>query len=105
MATFFELYGMQILTAITTAIFGFVGITARILVQRYIDDDTKRALAKTVCMFVEQTYKDVHGEEKLRAAIHKLCDMLTDRGIHVTVGEAETLIEAAVGEYNAQLNK
>lgn len=98
-------YGNEIVTMIVTAVFGMIGVAVKELVKKYLNDNTKRAVAKTAVQFVEQCFKDVHGEDKLRIALNRACELLTEKGIKVTVLEMETLIEAAVAEFNEAFKK
>ena len=102
---FISEYGTTILYAILTAIGGYLGIWAKKLYTKYVNDKTKQAVAKTVVQAVEQLYKDLRGEEKLEKALEAAADMLTERGIMVTDLELRILIEAAVGEFNKAFEK
>lgn len=103
--TFLSEYGTTILYAILTAIGGYLGIWAKKLYTKYVNDKTKQAVAKTVVQAVEQLYKDLRGEEKLEKALEAASDMLAERGITVTDLELRILIEAAVGEFNKAFEK
>ncbi len=104
-AEFINQYGMEILYAIITAIAGYIGIVAKDLFTKYINDKRKQAVAKTAVQFVEQVYKDMHGEEKLSQALSAASEMLSEKGIAVSDLELRVLIEAAVGEFNNAFNK
>ena len=71
-AEFVNQYGLQIMYAIITAIAGYIGFVAKNLFTKYINDKTKAAVAKTAVQFVEQVYKDLHGEEKLQKFINSI---------------------------------
>ncbi len=58
-------YGIEIIGLILASIFGCLGYAAKKIYQNHINDGTKRSIAKAVVQFVEQVYKDIHGEEKL----------------------------------------
>lgn len=102
---FMYTYGHDILTLVVSAAFGMLGILVKNLVQKYLNDNTKRAVAKTVVQFVEQCFKDVHGAEKMQIALTRACEILTEKGIKVSTLEMETLIEAAVSEFNEAFKK
>lgn len=104
-AEFVNQYGMQILYTIITAIAGYIGIVIKNLVTKYINDKTKAAVAKTAVQFVEQVYKDLHGEEKLNEALLSAAEMLNEKGITVSELELRVLVEAAVAEFNDAFNK
>ena len=104
-AEFINLYGMQILYAIITAIAGYVGIVIKNLFTKYINDKTKAAVAKTAVQFVEQVYKDLHGEDKLNEALAAASEMLAEKSIAVSELEMRVLIEAAVAEFNEAFKK
>ena len=98
-------YGTTILYAIITAIAGGLGLVIKNLYKKYVDDQTKRSVVKTVVQGIEQMYKDLHGEEKLNAALENASEMLSLKGITVSEFELRMLIEAAVGEFNNVFNK
>ena len=97
---FVNTYGMQILYTILTAIAGWLGIVIKNLVQKYINDKTKKDVAKSAVKFVEQVYKDLHGDAKLNEALTAASAMLAEKGITITDLELRVLIEAAVAEFN-----
>ena len=102
---FINQYGMDILYTVVMAIAGWVGIVIKNLATKYINDKTKRDVAKTVVQFVEQVYKDLHGEDKLNAAITAASDMFAEKGIYVSELEMRVLLEAAVAEFNKAFDK
>lgn len=104
-AEFISEYGTQILFAIVTAIAGYIGVVVKNIYQKYVNDQTKKNVVKTVVQGVEQIYKDLHGEDKLNKALETASDMLFDKGISITELELRMLIEAAVGEFNDAFNK
>lgn len=104
-AEFINTYGMEILFTILTGIAGYIGIVVKNLVTKYVNDKTKQAVAKSAVQFVEQVYKDLHGDEKLDAALTAASEMLAEKGITVTQLEMRVLIEAAVAEFNEAFNK
>ena len=104
-AEFINQYGVEILYAVITAVAGYIGIVVKNLCTKYINDKTKAAVAKTAVQFVEQVYKDLHGEEKLSQALSAASEMLADKGITVNELELRVLIEAAVGEFNNAFKK
>lgn len=103
-AEFINQYGMQILYTIITAIAGYIGLAIKNLYTKYINDKTKEKVAKSAVRFVEQVYKDLHGEEKLNEALKAASEMLAEKGITVTDLEMRVLVEAAVGEFNGAFN-
>ena len=104
-AEFIEAYGMELLYALITAVAGWLAIVAKNLATKYINDKTKKTVAKTVVQAVEQIYKDLHGEEKLNMAIEYMAEMLTVKGIKATELEVRVLLEDAVGEFNKVFGK
>lgn len=102
---FINQYGMEILYTIVMAIAGYVGIVIKNLATKYINDKTKRDVAKTAVQFVEQVYKDLHGEDKLNAAFAAASEMLAEKNIYVSDLEMKVLLEAAVAEFNKAFEK
>lgn len=103
-AQFISEYGNTILYAILTAIAGFFGMAIKSLYQKYINDKTKRSVAKTCVQAVEQIYSNLHGEEKYNKCVESMSQMLAERGITITELEIKMLIESAVGEFNKVFN-
>lgn len=102
---FISEYGTTILYTIIAGVFAYLGTQAKILVDKYLNDKTKRDVAKTVVQAVEQVYKDLHGEEKLNKALESASEMLAEKGIIITDLEMRMLIEAAVSEFNKAFEK
>ena len=100
---FINEYGTTILYALLTAIAGYLGIIVKDLLTKWINTKTKREIAKTVVEFVEQVYKDIHGEEKLNEAMRTFSAMLAEKGITITDLEMKFLLEAAVFEFNSKI--
>ena len=103
-AEFISNYGMEILGTAIIALAGYVGAEIKKLFTKLINDKIKRALAKTVVQFVEQVYKDLHGDAKLDAAMAAFSEMLAEKGITVSELEMRVLLEAAVAEFNNAFN-
>lgn len=104
-AEFVSTYGVTILYTVITAIAGYVGIFVKGLLEKYVNDATKRAVAKTCVEAVEQLYKDLHGEEKLNACLSAMSEMLVEKNITISDLEMRMLIEAAVLEFNKNVGK
>jgi len=97
---FINEYATTILYTIVTAFAGFVGIAIKSLLKKYVDNKTKKEVAKTVVKAVEQIYKDLHGQEKYDKAVEAMSQMLEEKGIAISEIEIKMLIEAAVSEFN-----
>lgn len=102
---FIYAYGNQLALMILCAIFGCFGYAIKRLCTKYINDDTKRSIARTVVQFVEQTWKTIHGPEKMREALKTAEALLKKKGIDFDAEEMEVLIEAAVAEFNEVFKK
>ena len=98
-------YGAEIIGTLLVTLFGIIGMALRNLASRYLDTETKRTLAKIAVQFVEQTYKELHGEKKLDAALMALADLLDEKKIKASESEMLVMIEAAVAEFNEVFKK
>ena len=98
-------YGTQILTAILCAIFGCLGYALKRLATKYVNDDTKRTVAKVAVQFVEQVWTSLHGADKLAKALETAAALLKKKGIDFDAEEMQVLIEAAVAEFNEAFKK
>ena len=102
---FISQYGTTILYAVLTAIAGYLGIVVKRIYEKYINDKTKQAVAKTVVQAIEQIYNDLHGDENLNMALQSMSEMLAEKNIHISELEMRMLIESAVAEFNNAFNK
>lgn len=93
-------YGTQIIAVILCAIFGCLGYAVKQLATKYINDDTKRSIARDAMLFVEQVWKTIHGADKLAKALEIAEALLKKKGIDFDAEEMQILIEAAVAEFN-----
>lgn len=93
-------YGMELLRAIVLTIAGAVGLIACRLFTRYADTETKRAVAKTAVLFVEQVFNDLHGKDKMAKAMEFAAAQLKRYGIKFDRAEMEALAEAALAVLN-----
>lgn len=105
LAEFINMYGMELLYAVITALAGYIGIAVKNVYTKYINDKTKQDVAKTAVRFVEQVYKDMHGDEKLNEAFSAASEMLREKSIYVSELELRVLLEAAVAEFNEVFSK
>ena len=100
-----NMYGAEIIGTLLVAIFGILGMVAKNIASKYLDNDTKRTMAKVVVQFVEQTYKELHGDAKLKAALKVFAQLLAEKNIDASVTEMKVLLEAAVAEFNKAFEK
>ena len=98
-------YGTQILTAILCAIFGCLGYALKRMATKYVNDDTKRTVAKVAVQFVEQVWTTLHGADKLAKALETAEALLKKKSIDFDAEEMQVLIEAAVAEFNEAFKK
>ena len=105
MKEFIANYGMEIISFIITTVFGWIAFAIKKIVDKHINDDTKKTVAKTVVQAIEQIYKNVDGEKKLDASISFMTELLNEKGITATETEMRLLIESAVGEFNQVFKK
>lgn len=99
-AEFVNTYGMEILVTILGIVGTALGFFFKELAKKVLNDKTKQAIAKICVQFVEQVFQDLHGEQKLHAALNRAAELLAEKGIAFSALEMETLIEAAVAEFN-----
>lgn len=105
MKDFIATFGMEILCTIVTSLVGYVAFAIKKLADKYINDTTKKAVARTVVQAVEQIYKDIDGEKKLECGITYMTELLNEKGIKASETEIRLLIEEAVGEFNEVFKK
>ncbi len=98
-------YGNQILSAIMCALFGLIGYAINRAFTNWANSDEKRAVARDAAKFVEQVWKNIHGEDKLYKALEAAETMLAKKNIKFDADEMKILIEAAVCEFNKAFGK
>ncbi|MGB9859212.1 MAG: phage holin, LLH family [Moorellaceae bacterium] len=65
----------------------------------------KQELAAKAVQFVEQVYRDLHGEEKYRKAAEWLAGRARELGIAITADEMKGLIEAALRAFKDEFGE
>lgn len=66
--------------------------------------NANEAIVKIAVAAVEQTYKELHGNDKLEAAKHKAIRMLNEKGLPFSESEIDALIHKTVKEMNDKKN-
>jgi len=66
---------------------------------------TKKELAALAVRFVEQVYKDLHGEQKYQKAAEWLAARAGELGLRVTPEEIKGLIEAALRAFKDEFGE
>lgn len=105
LADFVYFYGNETILAIVGFIFTIFGFVAKAMAKKFLNDKTKQNIAKVCVQFVEQVFTDLHGKEKLIKAMERAVILLEEKGIDCSAFEMETLIEAAVAEFNEAFHK
>lgn len=94
------LYAPQIMEAVLYLVVSLLAIAATKYIKPILQNKVIKAIAKNVVLFVEQTYKDLHGEDKLNKALEAFSEMLAERHIKISADEMRVMLEAAVAELN-----
>lgn len=95
-------YIFEILATIITALASFIGVSIKNVYTKYINTKTKKEIVKDTVNYVEQVFKDIHGQEKLNKAKEKALEWLNEKGIKISETELEILIESAVKELRGE---
>lgn len=93
-------YGLALLKVMVLLIAGTFGLILCKLANRYLDTETKRTLARTGVLFVEQVFKNLHGKEKMDKYLEYVAARLKVYGIKFDVDEMKALAEAFLAEFN-----
>ena len=75
--SFLSDYGPTILYTVLTAVFAWLGVKVKMLADKYLNDHTKREVARTVVQAIEQLYKNLHSRPHLRCSMKKALPLLT----------------------------
>jgi hypothetical protein len=98
-------YGTSIIYTIATAILGFIGMTVKNIIEKYVDEKKKEKVVETCVKAAEQIYKELKGNDKLEKVKDNIISMLTEQGLTISELEMDMMIEAAVAEMNKQIKK
>jgi hypothetical protein len=98
-------YGTSIIYTIATAILGFIGMTVKSIIEKYVDEKKKEKIVETCVKAAEQIYKELKGIDKLEKVKENIISMLTEQGLTISELEMDMMIEAAVAEMNKQIKK
>jgi hypothetical protein len=98
-------YGTSIIYTIATAILGFIGMTVKSIIEKYVDEKKKEKIVETCVKAAEQIYKELKGNDKLEKVKENIISMLTEQGLTISELEMDMMIEAAVAEMNKQIKK
>ena len=96
---------LQLAGTVLMVLAGVIGYEIKKLYNKYIDNQTKKDIVNSTVEYVEQVFKDIHGEEKLEKALDRAYQLLKEAGISISHTELETLIEAAVNGFNQGFNR
>ncbi len=67
-----------------------------------VNTDVKKSVVADTVKYVEQIYKDIHGDEKVEKCKDKVIELLAEQGIKISDSELSVLIESAVQEMNTK---
>ena len=91
---------IEILALIITSVVGYIGVRIKNIYEKHVNDKTKQEIIKCTVEYVEQVFKELHGEEKLQKAKDKALEWLDEKGIEISETELEVLIEAFINGMN-----
>lgn len=106
-----EALQMEIINTVIVALTVLIGWTTKHVVV-YLKEkgivtklDKNKALVRIAVDAVEQTYKTLHGKEKLNLAKIEVLKLAKSKGIKISEKELDLLIESAVKEMNDTIKK
>jgi len=98
-------YGNQIVLLCICICFSLLGYYAKKAVDKLMQNKAIKDAAEKAALFVEQTCKDIHGDDKLAEGISAMAKLLEANGIHLTTEQLTIYVEAAVGAFNDAFEK
>lgn len=99
---------ISLIMTVIVALFGFIttkvtsflnekGVVAKI--------EKNKQLVKIVVDAIEQSYKELNGEQKLAIAKKEIVELMNEKKIKISEKEIDLLIEAMVKEMNSSIKK
>ena len=98
-------YAPQLMDAALKLVAIILALFAAKYIKPLMQNKVVEAFARNAVLFVEQTCKDLHGDDKLNKALEKLSAKLAKWKIHITTDEMKEMLEAAVAKFNGVFNK
>lgn len=93
-------YAPQIMQAVLYLIACILATAASKYIKPLLQNKVVEVFARNAVLFVEQTCKDLHGDDKLNKALEQLSVKLAAWKINVTADEMKFMLEAAVAKFN-----
>lgn len=98
-------YAPQIMEAVLYTIVCILATAAGKYIKPLLQNKVVEIFARNAVLFVEQTCKDLHGDDKLNKALERLSAKLAVWKINITADEMKFMLEAAVAKFNEVFNK
>lgn len=87
---------LPILATFLTGLFTYIGTRLKKVYEEKVNTETAKNVVEDAVRFVEQVYKDLHGQEKLEKTTAQVVEVLQSKGISISEAEINMLIESAV---------
>lgn len=94
------IYAPQLMEAILYVIVGILTLAASKYIKPLLQNKVIMVLAKNAVKFVEQSFKELHGEDKLNKALEALSLQLAKWKIKISADEMKVMLEAALADLN-----
>lgn len=94
------IYAPQLMEAILYVIVGILTLAASKYIKPLLQNKVIMVLAKNAVKFVEQSFKELHGEDKLNKALETLSLQLAKWKIKISADEMKVMLEAALADLN-----
>lgn len=93
-------YAPQIVQAVLYLIACALAVAASKYLKPLLQNKVVEVFARNAVLFVEQTCKDLHGDDKLNKALEQLSAKLATWKINISAEEMKFMLEAAVAKFN-----
>jgi LL-H family phage holin len=106
-----HLFQEEIISLLSLIIAGGLGVVAKYATSYFKKKgvishiEAHKELAKIAVHAVEQTYKNLHGKEKLDVAKMEMVKLAKARGLKITEKDLDVLIESSVKQMNDAVKK
>lgn len=87
---------LPVLATFLTGLFTYIGTRLKKVYEEKVNTETAKNVVEDAVRFVEQVYKDLHGQEKLEKTTAQVAEVLQSKGISISEAEINMLIESAV---------
>ena len=100
---FYKDYGIEIIHSIVMGVFSYIALDIKKIYKSHIQDKTKKEVIDKVCIYVDELYPNLNGEDKLKKVMSNAKEMLKEKKITISDLELQILLHNSIHIINNNL--